>query len=213
MQTPPAQPQYAEPPMPIPPVTTAGAASQNAEPLPAPKTKTKFPMWIVWAGVAGLVLCIVLAVLAMVFNLPERLMPTPIVTPTATLEPTPTATPTEESAPPPASETPPTDPIQVLLENSPSEISIGSPVTLTVTIQNTTGVTLTNVSCQLSGSWYPYLEVDPIFIDMDTTDQCVFTMTGKTSGLAHLQIYVYAQDHPNIPLSNEVTMPVQQSED
>ena len=214
-----SEPRYVQPPVPVPsaamppsavPMRTDGPLSASKPPKP----KARFPKWLVLIGIIGLVLCVALAALVVVYRPWEgMLVPTATSTsvPTATAEPTLTPTPSVTPTMVPESSEPALP--QVSFNNPPSIISIGETLPLTVTIHNTTGVTLTEVGCQISGLWHPYMGVeDPVQLVHDIANaasaECVFSITGYSVGDARIQIYVTAKEHLDILPTNEITIEV-----
>ncbi|OQA22273.1 MAG: Double zinc ribbon [Chloroflexi bacterium ADurb.Bin360] len=222
------QPRLVQPPVPIPPPSVANSVAPVPSPMPVSPKKTGFRVskGLVFAGIAVLLLCGTLAVLAALFKPWERLWPaptpTPTLTPTATPEPTQTPTPTLTPAPTPTM-TPtleseaPEAPVQISLDSPPSSVAIGDKITLAVNITNTTGVTLTEVACQMQieGLWYPYVEVAPLLgqrvddIAPEAFGRCAFEITGKTSGEVRLKVLVFTLDHLDLKPSDEIVIKVE----
>lgn len=215
------EPRYVQPPVPIPAATTSPGVvpTHIDEPSPAskpPKSKAGFPKWLVLIGGIGLVLCVALAALVVVYRPWEGMLaPTATATstsvPTATAEPTLTPTPSVTPTTAPESSEPALP--QVSFNNPPLIISISETLPLTVTIHNTTGVTLTEVGCQISGRWHPYMAVEnPVQLVHDIANaasaECVFSITGYSVGDARIQIYVSTKEHPDILPTDEITIEV-----
>jgi hypothetical protein len=85
--------------------------------------------------------------------------PTPLTmeSPTVEAPPTETPTPVSEATPTPMPTAVPTFDAQVTIAASATELQIGDPLTVTVTITNTGQVTFGNLRYQLLGGWEPFL--------------------------------------------------------
>jgi hypothetical protein len=153
---PPMQPPvYAQPPVQPPP------------PSVPPAPERPFPRWVGWMAAIAVFVCVAVLVVAAIAFGPRLLgskeestaTPTPLTTepPTVEAPPTETLTPTSEATPAPTPTVIPTFDAQVTIAASATELQIGDPLTVTVTVINTGQVTFGNLRYQLLGGWEPVL--------------------------------------------------------
>jgi hypothetical protein len=216
--TPHAEPPYYSPPPPTP-ITAESRPSR----------------WMFWVGTAVTLLCVVAIALIVIIFRPELIgrggreentaTPTPIVTvsPPAEQEPFPTATPTPE--PPNPTLTTEASPVstfdaQVAIAISAAELTIGDPLTVTVALTNTGGVTLSNLVYQLVGEPTPSLAWTSLEVmrhSRDVSPQAAsvvtFTLQASQEGRASFQAYVRMDVHTDPAdaeslLSEMLTVPV-----
>ncbi|MBU0704133.1 MAG: zinc ribbon domain-containing protein [Chloroflexi bacterium] len=225
----------APPPQMMPTLPSMGPLPQpfGQPPTMPPPPKRRSSRWPLWVAGIFAILCVVAITLAAVFLLPEYIggeeTPVPTIAPTAepTAEPSPTTplptdtpTPLPPPPPPPLSPEPTTEvsptlsfDAQVGLSASATELRLGEPVTITVTITNTGGVPFGSLRYQLMG-WEPYLAVttDAVVeheLDLvpNQSDTVIFVLEAVQVGAARLQANVTVktrEDPPAIkPVSSE----------
>lgn len=184
-----AQPPYG-PPFPTPPAPTVPPPAPPPEVEPARRA----PRWL-WI-VLPIVLVLCIATMAGLGYLAYRQGKLPFLqpSPTPTAEPTPAATPAPETTetPPPTPET--TAPVQIEILPSASELKVGEPLTLTVTITNTGDQPWTQTEYHLLGGWEPMLEgtrsLEPSSEELPTgqSRSVVFALTARQEGTATIRV-------------------------
>lgn len=184
-------------------------------PPPAPEPARRFPRWLLIALPIVLVLCLAALAGGGYFayrqgRLPFLRPPTPTATPAPTLTPTPEATPVAQETVAPA---------QMALAPSAVTLKVGDPLTLTLTITNTSGQPWTQMEYRLLGSWEPVLEVasspgaSAEELPAGQGRSVTFTFTARQQGSATLKVLVLWKtggDRPawNTVVSEEVTIHV-----
>lgn len=209
-----AQPPYGPTP-PVPPAPTAPPSAPPPEVEPARRA----PRWL-WI-VLPIVLVLCIAAMAGLGYLAYREGRLPFLkpSPTPTAEPTPAATPAPETTgtPSPAPET--AAPVQIEVLPSASELKVGEPLTLTVTITNTGDPPWTHTECHLLGGWEPMLEgtrsLEPSAEELPAGESrsMVFALTARQEGTATLRVLLIWKtggDRPkwDAALSDEVKINV-----
>ena len=205
-----AQPPYGPPPSPtVPPPSV---------PSPEPEPARRVPRWLWVVLPTALVLClVVVGVLGYSAyrrgKLPFlRPSPTPTAAPTATPTPEMTGTPSPSPAPEPAL-------AQVEVVPSASELKVGEPLTLTVTVINTGDRPWTQTEYRLLGGWEPMLEPagspEPSSEELlpGASRPVTFTLTARQEGAATLKVLLLLRTGGDRPeweavISKEVSVRV-----
>jgi hypothetical protein len=139
--------------------------------------------------------------------------PTATLTPTAspTAEPTPTETVTP-APPPPTPEAPPTFNAQVAIVASATELQIGAPLTVTVTITNTGQIAFGNLRYQLLGEWEPFLGISteaaadhPVDVPPTRSNTAIFILTAMQPGTAQIHANVTVDTREDSPTTKPVS--------
>lgn len=204
-----AQPPYGPPPS-IPPAPTI------PPPAPEPESARRAPRWLMIVLPIVLALCLIAGIGGGYFAYRRGALPFLKPSPSPTAMPSPTATPapgTAEAPPVPAA------PAQIGLALSTSQLKVGEPLTLTVTLTNTGSQPWAYTECRLLGEWEPTLEAtnlpEPSSEELPAggSRTTAFVLTARHEGTAVLRVLLIwktSGDHPrwDIALSDEVTVSV-----
>jgi hypothetical protein len=198
-----------------PPVHPPARTQPMIPPPPSPSPATperSFPRWAGW--MAAIVACMCVAtVIASAIAFGPRLLdgqepavtPTPVASPSGELPPTEPSTPVDEPTPAPTPEMATTFDAQITIAASATEVRIGDPLTITVTVTNTGQITFGGLRYQLLGTWEPFLGAPssavtnhPVDVPSTASDTATFILEAIQPGMAqiHANVTVDTREEP-----------------
>jgi hypothetical protein len=235
LQAPPVQPSVPPPSLVQEPAQPPGYATPLQQPPPPvpPPPGQRLPKWVWGVGGVVILLCIATLVIAGIAFGPELLhgkkAPTAPVEPTLTESveevpapaQTPTAIPSEmpTEAPTGAPAMPPTETSAEAMGEMPSQptldahislpsdtLQVGGLLTITVTVTNTRGITLSNLRYELVGDLAPFeLPPEKKAVENEVTvlpgeiNEATFELRAAQEGLAALQVHITTGVHTDLP--------------